>query len=496
MKEKTLRPYQQRFVREVHRSLREINRVVGCAPTGSGKRIMACWWASRIVGCERRLGVVTDRRILVDQMAEECRTWGIPFGILMGDSPRNDEALVQVCSIQTMVTRGWYDTPEADWWIIDEAHKATDAYTRLISQYPNAKVLGLTATPVGAQGKSLVRDGLFERVIEPVKNSELIKEGHLLPIRCYAPSEPDVQGVSLSGGEFNQKALAHRVEECTVFADVFQWYARFAHIPCIVFAPRLIFARGIAEQFSDRGYAAEVIEARTSKRQRRDIFREFADGELRILVSVDVLREGFDAPCAGMAIDLQPNRQLRGWWQKIGRIKRPYPGQQEGIWLDFAGNFWRFCHPNEDPEWPQDGSDETTQDIIRRARKEQKDPWICPNCGFGLAFWQRVTDNQCPNCGAEIRTSIRRIRMRDGTMRQVSAKSKQAKIRDNEVKDWFAFLYPCAHRGLTLNVARAMFHKKTGRWPGSHLPMCPDRHSADWGRKITSVYPDLLKRKS
>ena len=36
------------------------------------------------------------------------------------------------------------------------------------------------------------------------------------------------------------------------------------------------------------------------------------------------------------------------------------------MWLDFAGNFWKFPHPDEDPEWPS--GEETTQELIKKKK--------------------------------------------------------------------------------------------------------------------------------
>jgi superfamily II DNA or RNA helicase len=496
----TLRPYQDRFVCQVHGALRECQRVVAVAPTGAGKGAVASWWAEKIIEKGRRLGVVTNRRVIVDQLARGCQRQGVRCGILMGNTDRDDEAPVQVCSIQTLQRRDWRDLPQVDWWIVDEAHRESAAYHKLFEHYPATKGVGLTATPVGAAGRSLIRDGLFERVVEPVTNTELLDAGYLLKTQVLAPSEPNVQGVNvLASGEYSQEDLGKRVQQCTVFADVFEWYRKYADRPAIVFAPRIVFARGLTEQFKEREIAAEMIEASTSTDERREIFDRVESGDVKVIVSVDVLKEGFDLPCAGLGIDLQPNKQFRTYWQKIGRIRRPYPGQEHAVWLDFAGNFWRFPHPDENPEWPDYTTDDTTQDVIQRQREQDdhKEPWTCPYCCMSLAPWQKVHGNVCPNCGQPLRKAVRRIRMENGKLRTVSAKEKKKRQTDERVSAWFGCLYPVLYSGLKLDMARVSYKKRMGTWPDpAHLPYCPDHDSPDWKRKAIKLYPNLDKRKA
>lgn len=495
-----LRPYQKRFVREVHAGIRESRRVCAVAPTGAGKRIQMAWWCTQIVQKGRRVLVTTDRRILIDQMADELKSHGIPYGILMGSEARNDDAPVQICSIQTLKRRQWKDLPsDIAWILIDEAHKTSADYQTLADLYPTAVVCGLTATPVGASGTSLVGTGLFTRIVEPVKNTELIDAGYLLRTKVLSPSEPNVKGVSLSNGEYNQQQLGQRVEECTVFADVFEWYERYCDRQTLCFAPRVVYARGIADQFRRRGIKSAIIEAGTVRDERRTILDDFGAGRVRVLVAVDVLREGFDCPVAGLGIDLQPTKQFRVYWQKLGRVKRPHGDQEHAVWLDFAGNYWRFPHPDEDPQWPQWYSDETTQDVIERKREkgEAKEPWCCPQCSMTVAFWQQVKGGACPNCGAPIGKPIRRIRMEDGSMRTVSAKEKKKKLQDQDTQLWMKLLFQAGYTNNSMAQVRAryMHIKRASPRPDFPFMLKADPGDYAWTKKVFELYPQLDKRR-
>lgn len=493
----TLRPFQEQIVQQCRAKFRDHRKVICVAPTGSGKRIMATWWAGNAAGKGARLLVVTNRRTLVWQMRDEMHARHVPYGLIMADEPENRDAPIQVASIQTLKMRAWRDVPTCDGIIVDECHQAPEAYRELFERCPTAKVLGLTATPVGPGGYTLLGD--WDVIVEGVKNSELIQQGFLLPTMVLAPSEPSTKGVKLSSktGEFNQTSLGKRVEECTVFADVFQEWEKHRGLKTIVFAPLVKFARGLCEQFMERGVQAAIVDAKTSKGDRREIFDQFIDQGVDVLVSVDVLREGFDAPVAQCGIDLQPNNQFRTYWQKVGRIKRPHPGQTEAVWLDFAGNYWKFIHPNDDPDWAAVTGDVSTQDVIAANREHKPKPWSCPVCFYTLPPGQK-RGPVCPSCQTPVNSTefIRRVRFDKGEIREVKDTKKRAPINKSaDEKKWVSCLYRAMHsqKNPTMNLARFLFKKETGKWPKG-FKNCPEYDSGDWKRNVVSVCPWMNKR--
>jgi DNA repair protein RadD len=87
--------------------------------------------------------------------------------------------------------------------IIDEAHHATAAsYRAIINAYPDAVLIGFTATPCRGDGRGL--GGIFEVLVEGPQVAELIKQEKLVPTRCYAPTTPDLRGVRMKAGDWNE----------------------------------------------------------------------------------------------------------------------------------------------------------------------------------------------------------------------------------------------------------------------------------------------------
>ena len=496
----TLRPHQTRFIHATHQARRDgFLEILSVAPTGMGKRIIAVWWCNKAQEQGKRVLFVTNRRLLVEQMFEEVDGQGISYGVIMsGTHPVDSSATVQIASLQTLRSR-YFDTPEllppADLILIDEAHQEPETYKKLMELYHGVMVIALTATPVGPQGRSLTPP--YGVVVEEVKNTELIRDGWLLPTTVYAPSEPNIEGVKVptnrsTTGEFSQEKLGKAVQECTVFADVFNEWAPFADRKTICFCPGIPYARDLERQFTARlgPERAFLVCNDTSDKEKARIFKEMRTGSGRVIISVDMLREGLDLPELSCAIDLQPNTHLRTYWQKVGRIKRPFPGQTEAIYLDFAGNYWRFNHPNEDPDWSVAG-DETTQDRIKKNREsgEEKQPIACSKCGH-----VRTAGAKCPACGFESAKPIRRIRMGDGQLKEIPAiekKKREKSAEEIQLNKWKSQIFGSHKSGRSLAAAALMYHKQTGEWPKTGWPGVYDRGSMLAKREVRSVFPEF-----
>jgi superfamily II DNA or RNA helicase len=369
--------------------------------------------------------------------------------------------------------------------LVHNCHQDFGRYQQLFSHYPDAKIVGLTATPVGAGGKSLVPD-LYDEVLEPVRNSELIADGLVLKTIVYAPSEPSIQGVKITNKqEFNQEQLGKRVQECTVFANVFSEWAPFADRKTVVFAPGVAYGNDLCRQFRNRLGAdqAYMITGATSQEERERIFELIRTDRAKVLVSVDVLREGWDMPEISCGIDLQPNNQLRTYWQKLGRVKRTHPGQQDAVWLDFAGNYWRFPHPDEDPVWPV-GENETTQSVIERRREEGSEPQpiVCPKCFIGYQLTMKPPT--CPACGHVIKGEpVKRVRMGNGKLKNVPAvaKKKKEKSEAERKRDkWKSQLFAGLAAGWTFGQCAIRYKHKHGEWPATGLPGTFPKKDARW----------------
>jgi DNA repair protein RadD len=194
-----LRPYQTDFTADFNDRLNEgLRRILGVAPTGSGKTIIAGEIIKQFKAKFKSSLFIAHRREIITQTSSKLTNIEIPHGIIMaGTKPRPLE-LVQVAAIQTLHRRAIHaenmELPPADLLVIDEAHRSpAKTYQAIINAYPNAVVLGLTATPVRGDGRGL--GGIFQVIIECPQVAQLIEQKYLVKTRCYAPSVPDLTGV-------------------------------------------------------------------------------------------------------------------------------------------------------------------------------------------------------------------------------------------------------------------------------------------------------------
>ncbi len=486
-----LRNYQSWFRHHILQALREHDSVVAVLPTGGGKRLSIVDLCLLAMEHNRKVLVATNRRLLVDQLVKECNEHDVHYGVVMSDYEPGDPAgPIQIASIQTL--ESWYlrpglgamhgrGLPEFGLLIIDEGHAQSASYAPLRAMRPDAKVLAFTATPVGSEGRSLV-PGVYATMVEGATNSELIRDGYLLPTTVYAPSEPNIEGVKIvKRGEYNQTQLGRRVHECTVFADVFaEWEKYGSDRATVAFVPGIPFGRDLVQQFNFLlgPNSAHLIEAKTKHHERERILRAIEQNEAKIIVSCDILREGFDLPALSCGIDLQPNSQLRSYWQKLGRIKRPFGDQGRAVWLDFAGNYWRFTHPNKDPTWPQ--GEEDTQSALKAARKAgaASQPIMCPKCSM-----VRERGPTCPGCGYTCGEAIRRIRMGKGKLKEIPAHQKEKREKTEAERlygKWKSRLFAAMHSGCSYSQAARLFHLETGQYPLEGWPGAFPKDDLRW----------------
>lgn len=322
MKAITLYPFQARGLdegRQAYRSGKLAILFVG--PTGMGKTTLAGAAAHGRVARGGRVLAVAHRRELVDQMAARLAA----FGLDVGARGRRPSAPVQVMSAQAMLSRR--EMPDHDFAIYDEAHHyVSDEWIALprASLAMGAKLMGLTATPERDDGRGLGGEGgVFDHLVVVAQVRELVELNALEPDKGITPIDV-IEPVD------HVRRLAQHPHE-----------AYLAHAngrSCVVFAPNVKSAHAFAKGFVDAGVPAEVVHGELETINRDGALSRFASGELKVLVNVNVLTEGWDAPICDVVMLARKVGSLSLLFQMIGRGRRAAVGKSRAMLLDLSGN--------------------------------------------------------------------------------------------------------------------------------------------------------------
>jgi DNA repair protein RadD len=362
------------------------SRTLFTMATGGGKTRIGVEIARRFAEKGHRSLWVCDRINLIEQTARVFRSHGLRTGILQGaNTGLSDDDQVVVASIQTLSTRGEY--PFVPSLIqIDEAHQVHIAHARVIQDHPQVPVIGYTATP---ENQKLA--DLYRTLILGPTTAELTKKGFLVPVRAYAPHEQVMRRrlseLKMTGGDFNLKQLDASMNTSVITGNIIDTYkAKGESRQALCFAVNREHAQVLADDFTASDIPAVMMDYKTKPKDRERIFKQFNDGEIRIITSVLVLGVGTDLPLASCAILARPTHSLALSVQMLGRVLRTHDGKADALLLDHSGNLCRHGLPGDyDPQGiPEKGQ--------RRKKTTVRD--ACPECGILLQV-----KHSCHECG-------------------------------------------------------------------------------------------------
>ena len=200
--------------------------------------------------------------------------------------------------------------PQADLVIVDEAHHApADTYRRVLAKYPDAIVIGLSATPCRKDGRGL--GNLFEVLIECPQIAELIDGKYLVPTIIYAPTTPDLRGVRTQAGDYVESQLAERMDKAELIGDIVtHWHRHAERRRTVVFATNVAHSIHLRDEFVKSGVKAEHLDGSTPTEDRDAILRRLANGDTEVICNCAILCEGWDSPEVSCLVLGRPTKSL------------------------------------------------------------------------------------------------------------------------------------------------------------------------------------------
>jgi DNA repair protein RadD len=364
----TLRPYQEKLNADILAAFDAGHRrILAVLPTGGGKTVNAAALIEHFVAQMRSVIIFAHTREIVRQTSDKLTARGVQHGVIMAglEDLQRPQALVQVASIQTLTARcirtSHQPLPPAHLVIVDESHHVlAQTYQNLIKQireiYPDACVIGLTATPCRGDGRGL--GGTFDILVEGPQVQDLIDLGFLVRTTFYAPPEAAmkrlVRGVETVGHDYNQKRLGERMDRAPLIGDIVSQYAKHGQNRRAICYATVAHSVHISERFNEVDIKCEHIDGTTPRGDRDAILQRLASGETQVVTNVGVLTEGFDAPVVGCIILARPTKSFGLYRQMVGRGLRPAEGKTDCIVLDHSGAVYRHGLPEDPVEWTLD----------------------------------------------------------------------------------------------------------------------------------------------
>jgi len=286
--------------------------------------------------------------------------------------------------------------------------------------------LGLTATPVRTDGQGLgvAAGGLYDTMEVVTSTAELVEQGFLARPVVYAPAVlPDMGGVRVERGDYSKGQAAQAMGTAKLLGDAVAHYKRLCPgARAVAFGVSIQHCQAIAESFREGGVTAEVLDGQYGPLERREILDRLRAGATKVVVSCDLIGEGFDLPAIEAAVLLRPTISTALYLQQVGRALRPAPGKDRAIILDHAGNTLRHGLPTDEREWSLMGEEDSVRAARRKPDPDAAPVWQCLQC---YGYSPRAAD-ACEACQAPRPYAGREVEVQAGELVEITAPPKRS----------------------------------------------------------------------
>ena len=242
--------------------------------------------------------------------------------------------------------------------VIDEAHHAlAKTYKEMWERFPNAKFLGLTATPCRLNGKGFT--DLFDVLVQSWSVPEFISKGRLatydfVSIKSDGVTQRLIDSLQKRGadGDYQNKEMDMLLNKKPSIERLYQSLEEFGKDrKGIVYAINISHAQKITKLYQENGVKAIAIDSKTPATERQQDIEAFKKGDIQVLVNVDIFSEGFDCPDVEFVQLARPTLSLAKYLQMVGRGLRVAKGKKNCVIIDNVGLYRVFGLPSQVWNW-------------------------------------------------------------------------------------------------------------------------------------------------
>ena len=319
-------------------------------PTGTGKTVVFSSILGQRVSRGGKALVLAHRGELLTQAADKLlAVTGLTCGLEKAESScLNGEELIAVGSVQTLAQESRLRQFPRNYFtdiVVDEAHHClSDSYQRVLEHFPDANVLGVTATPDRGDRKDLGQ--YFDSLAFEYSMEDAIRDKYLCPVKAQMiPLELDISKVQITNGDFSTSQIGSFLEPyLQQIAKEMAHYCKDRKT--VVFLPLVHISQRFRDILEDVGFRAAEVNGNST--DRAQILADFENGKYDVLCNSMLLTEGWDCPSVDCVVVLRPTKVRSLYQQMVGRGMRLHPGKDHLLLLDFLWMTERhdLCRPS------------------------------------------------------------------------------------------------------------------------------------------------------
>lgn len=360
-----LRPYQKEAVDAGLKFLTGRSKKPGIivAPCGCGKSLLISKIAHEI-----------NRPTLVLQPSKEILEQNYAKAVSFGSKPTIYSASCGIKELSAMT----YATLKSikkdvaglkdigiDTLLVDECHSGYSPeegseFMEFMNGFPEAKVLGFTATPCRLRTYSSMLEGnysklnmltkdehnFFKKIVHVTQIQELTSQGFWCPLK-YERWSFDESALMLNstGAEYTNESIKESIVRNGLNNSIYKRLLQLMNErkAILVCMDSIESCNRISEFMNARmGAITGVVTSLTTKKKREQIISDFKEGKLKVVFNYSTLATGFDFPELDCVMFGRPTFSYSTYYQILGRAVRIHPDKKEALIVDCCDNMRRF----------------------------------------------------------------------------------------------------------------------------------------------------------